>query len=102
MIGQVLQIIALTLAALGGAAGLTSLFKIGPERRKLQADAWRAGADSVQVLGNATVALLDPYLAQIEYLNKQLTVAREEIVELRAELAAARVEIGTLRAGLVT
>jgi hypothetical protein len=102
VIWQVFQFAALALAAAGGAAGLTSLLKVGPERRKVNAEAFRAGVDSAQVLSTAAVGLLDPYLDQIKFLSTQLTAAREEIVELRAELAAARSEIGTLRPGLAT
>lgn len=44
MIRQVIEIVALALAAIGGTAGLASLFKIGPERRKMHAAAFRAGS----------------------------------------------------------
>ncbi len=55
MIGQVAQIAALLLAAIGGLAGFASLFKIGPERRRITADAFRAGVESEQVLSNTRI-----------------------------------------------
>ena len=102
MIGQVAQIAALLLAAVGGLAGIASLFKIGPERRKITAEAWRAGVESERVLNSTRVDWQDALMKQIGFLGEQLDDAQAEIKELRVELAAARVEIGTLRTGLVT
>lgn len=93
MIVETLQAGALALAAVGGAAGIRSWLMVGPERKKILAEAFRAGVDSTEVLNRAAIALLDPYLEQIKYL-------RAEIDDLRGELADARAEIGTLRAGL--
>lgn len=95
MITTVLQVAAGLIALLGGAAGITAFAKIGPERRKITAEAYRAGVDSAQVLANTSVALLDPYLEQIKFL-------RDELGGARAELASARSEIGVLRTELAT
>lgn len=78
------------------------MFKIGPERRKMTADAFCAGVDSEKVLSGIQIDWQQALMRQIEFLGEQLDDAQAEIKELRAELAAARVEIGTLWAGLVT
>lgn len=95
MITVVAQAVGALLAAIGGVAGITALLKIGPERKKITAEAFRAGVDSTQVLSNTAVALLEPYAEQIKFLRSELAGAREEITSLRAE-------IRTLRAGLAT
>lgn len=109
MITAVAQTIGAFLAAVGGVAGVTALFKIGPERRKITADAFRAGVDSTDVLSKTAVSLLDPAMEQIKYLRAELLAAREEIVSLRTKLTTAENDIGalrhelkTLRAGLAT
>lgn len=91
---EVFQYAAYAVALLGGAAGITSFAKVGPERRKILAEAFRAGVDSTEVLNRAAIALLDPYLDQIKHL-------RTEIDDLRLELADARAEIVSLRARIV-
>ena len=90
-----LQYVGILLAAVGGAAGITALAKVGPERKKITAEAFRAGVDSAQVLSNTAVSLLDPYLEQIRYLRGELADARSEIESLRMEIVH-------LRAGLAT
>lgn len=95
MIALIAQTIGIVIAAAGGLAGIAALAKIGPERRKITAEAFRVGVDSTQVLNNTAVSLLDPYLEQITFLRHELASAREEIMSLRAE-------IRTLQAGLPT
>lgn len=95
MITEITSAVGAAFAILGGTAGIRALVTIGPERRKITADAFRAGVDSTQVLSNTAVALLEPYAEQIKFLRAELASAREEIVSLRAE-------IRTLRTGLAT
>lgn len=95
MITTIVQFSGYALAAAGGLAGLAALLKIGPERKRITADAFRAGVDSTQVLSSTAVSLLDPYLEQIKFLRSELASARDEIVSLRSE-------IRTLQAGLAT
>lgn len=95
MITAAAQVLGVLIAAVGGVAGLAALAKIGPERRKITAEAFRAGVDSTQVLSSTAVSLLDPYLEQIKFLRSELASARDEITSLRAE-------IRTLQAGLTT
>ena len=71
MIFQLAQIAALLLAAVGGAAGITSWAKVGPERKKILAESARAGVDSTEVLNRAAIALLDPYREQIQFLRTE-------------------------------
>lgn len=89
------QVIGALLALVGGAAGIVAFAKIGPERRKITAEAYRAGVDSAQVLANTSVSLLDPYLDQIKFL-------RSELADARSEIASMRLEIADLRSGLAT
>lgn len=95
MIAELTSAVGAVFAVVGGTAGIRALTTIGPERRKITADAFRAGVDSTQVLSNTAVSLLDPYVEQIKFLRSELASAREEILALRGE-------IKTLRAGLVT
>jgi hypothetical protein len=91
----IIQVVGAALAVVGGAAGIAAFAKIGPERRKITAEAYRAGVDSAQVLANTSVSLLNPYLDQIKFL-------RSELADARAEIASMRVEIADLRAGFAT
>lgn len=102
MIAQILQIGALVLAALGGAAGIRSWVTVGPERKKILAEAFRAGVDSTEVLNRAAIALLDPYLEQIKLLRAENIELRTEMADARAEIASLRIEIAGLRAGMAT
>lgn len=92
----VIQIVGAAVAAVGGVAGLTAFTKIGPERRKITAQAYRAGVDSAQVLASTSVSLLDPYLDQIKFLRAELAAAHDEIISLRTELAKMRQQVSHL------
>jgi hypothetical protein len=93
VITTIVQFSGYALAAAGGLAGLAALFKIGPERKKITADAFRAGVDSTQVLSNTAVSLLDPYLEQIKFLRTELASAREEITSLRTEIRTLQADL---------
>lgn len=85
MITQIAQIGALLLAAVGGAAGITSWAKVGPERKKIVAESVRAGVDSTEVLNRMAIALLGPYREQIDFLRAENVSLRSEIVSLQGE-----------------
>jgi hypothetical protein len=102
MISQIAQIGALLLGAVGGAAGINSWAKIGPERKKILAESFRAGVDSTEVLNRAAIALLDPYREQIKFLRAENVDLRSEIAGARSEIALLREEIASLRAGIAT
>lgn len=87
---QVAQIAALLLAAVGGAAGITSWAKVGPERKKILAESARAGVDSTEVLSRAAVALLDPYREQIQFLRTENIDLHSQVAALRQEIASSR------------
>lgn len=82
-------------AALGAGGSVVALLKVGAERKKITAEAYRAGVDSAQVLSNTAMSLLQPALEQVAFLRTELADARAEITSLRAEIAE-------LRHGLVT
>lgn len=102
MIPEILQIGAILVAGLGGIAGLAAWAKVGPERKKILAEAFRAGVDSTEVLNRAAIALLDPYLEQIKFLRQENVELRTEMADARSEIASLRTEIRSLRAGLAT
>jgi hypothetical protein len=77
-------------AALGGLASVATLFQVGSERRKIVADARRAGVDSTQVLASIVVSLLQPSRDQIAFLRSELAAARDENTALRSEIAGLR------------
>jgi hypothetical protein len=93
VITTIAQVVGVLVAGVGGVAGSVALFKIGPERRKITAEAYRAGVDSAAVLSKSAIDFMAPYEAQIKFLNDQLAAARVEITSLRSEVAE-------LRAGL--
>ncbi|MGH3692581.1 MAG: hypothetical protein ACRDRX_01005 [Pseudonocardiaceae bacterium] len=71
---------------------------MGPERRKITAEAFRAGADSAEVLSRSAASLNLPYMDQIRFLSKEAAAARVEIkslLPLRGELADPRDEIAS-------
>lgn len=90
------------LGGLGGLAGvsafLVAIFKIKPENRKIYAEAWRAGADSEQVLTNRDISWSDALMKQIDFLSKQLDDTQAENISLREEMRSLRVRLGTLEA----
>jgi hypothetical protein len=99
MITTVIQVIGAAVAAAGGVAGVTAFLKIGPERRKINAQVYRAGVDSAQVLSNSAVSLLQPSLDQIKFLREELASARSEITSLRIELANMQSQVTMLTTG---
>lgn len=85
------------LAAIGGAAGLTAFFKIRPERQKIYAEAWRAGAETENLRTNTSILVQDALIKQLDYLKIQLGDAHTESVSARFESRAAREENSLLR-----
>lgn len=88
-------IVGWVIAALGGLAAVAALFKVGSERRKITADALRAGADATQVLTSTAMSLLQPSQDQIAFLRSELAAARVEIIALRSEIAGCTPETRT-------
>lgn len=88
-------IVGWVIAALGGLAAVAALLKVGPERRKIAADARRAGADATQVLASTAMSLLKPSQDQIDFLRSELAAAQDEITALRSELAGCAPETRT-------
>lgn len=78
MWGNLIQI----LTGLGGLAGLAALAAALMQRRKIQAEAEKVGADAAQVLTQTALGML--------------TLAKQESESVRAELAALRHHVGLL------
>lgn len=73
------------------------------EQPKLQADARLAGAQAADQIGEAALALLQPYKLEVETLRKDLTLMqsyKSEVETLRSEVRILRGEIDDLRAEL--
>lgn len=84
-------------AVAGIGAWLLALYKVGPERKKLIADANRSGIDATKVITETAMSLLQPSLDQVAFLRTELAVSRQENRELREEVTLLRKEIGLLR-----
>lgn len=95
------------LAGAGGLAGFGALFRIGPVRRKITAEAEKSGADAAKVLSDTAIDFmkesLDPTRAQIQFLRTELEAAnaelqklRKQVMEFDAELRAAQRDRGEL------
>jgi hypothetical protein len=79
-------------ATLGGLASVATLFQVGSERRKIVADARRAGVADTQVLTSIAVSLLQPSQNQIVFLRRELAAAQGTNTTLRSEIARLRAE----------
>jgi peptidoglycan hydrolase CwlO-like protein len=77
-------------------AGIVALFKIGPERRKMTAEAFRAGVDSEHILSNTRIGQQDALMKRIDFLSAQLDDTQAENTSLREEMRALRVRMTTL------
>jgi chromosome segregation ATPase len=79
------------LAAAGGLAGFGALFRIGPMRRKISAEAEKSGADAAKVLSDTAIDFmkesLDPTRAQIAFLKTELQAANDELRKLREQVS---------------
>lgn len=87
MFTTIAQVVGALLAAVGGVAGIAAFTKIGPERRKINAEVFRAGVDSAQVLSSSALTLLKPALDQIEFLRKELAIAQAQVESLEAKIS---------------
>ena len=94
--------LAIIVAALGGAAGIVAFFQIGPNRRKISAEAFRAGVDSVEALNRTAISLNEPYLQQIKFLTAELANTQTRMAEYSKQLASAQDQIAMLRQELRT
>ena len=95
MTSAVFQALSALVAAAGGLSGLMAILRIGPIRRSINAQAFRAGVESEQVLSKTRIDSQNALMHEIEFLSKRLK-------EYQSEIAALRAEIQELRAGLVT
>lgn len=101
MIYQVFQWAGWALAAVGGTAGIVAAAKVGPERAKIRAEAYRAGVDSAQVLSATALSLLQPALDQVAFLRTELAEALTERASLRKSITELEKKVAVLRADVV-
>lgn len=90
--------------AIGGGAGLTSLFLVASQRRKNRAEGNRADADGAQAISNAAVGLLKPLEERIaraegdaKSLRTRLGRADKRLEEQADEIQALRADNRTQR-----
>jgi hypothetical protein len=93
---QLAQLVAL----LGTLGGMVALFKVGPDRRKLTAEAAKTGAEASKILTDAAVSMFGPAREQVGFLGAELAESRRENQQLRAEMGELRDEVKALRADL--
>lgn len=86
--------VATTIAAIGGL--IISLFKIGPEKSKIVADAKvktasaeKSAIEAMERVVATSTALLDPYEEQVEHLRKSLVESNEQTLALNTRLREA-------------
>ncbi len=93
---QTATVVGMLITALGGGAFITAMFKIGPERRKMTADAFRAGVDSATHLSKSTLEVVTPALEQVTFLRAELATTRDENQQMRVENQQLRAEMAQL------
>jgi hypothetical protein len=88
----------LTVAALGGSAGIAQLVRAPGERKRHRAELIRLGIDSAAVIS-------DTAIEQVKFLREEIAHHRREAAERDTEykrlLDAARAEIASLRAEVI-
>lgn len=90
---QVATLIFAGIAGLGGIGAVVALFRLGPERKKLEADA-------ATVVSGAAVTLLKPLQDEVARLQAQYMDALKVLTALRAEVAACQGQVVALSTAL--
>lgn len=97
MISNIAMIVSVLFGAGGFAAGLVAVLKVNPERRKIFAEAWRAGAETEQVRVNSDVIRQDALIKQIDYLSALLERSQQDILLSRTENTSLREQMTALQ-----
>lgn len=84
------------IVGLGGAASLVGLIKVRADKRKILAEAAKAGADASAIVAQTAVSLLGPYTEQVRMLQGRLDSANSQVDELSARLREARTRVSAL------
>lgn len=79
---QIATIIFTGIAALGGIGAVVAVFRLGPERRKLEADA-------AVVVSGAAVTLLVPLREEVDRLQGEVLNLRGQVATLSRDLTTA-------------
>lgn len=90
---QIFQLI----AVLGGLTGLASIITAVIQKRKIEAEADKSGADAAQVLSAASIALLAPMEKQLNTLSAQLAASQSRANELDDTLRATKTELADVQ-----
>lgn len=90
---QIFQLI----AVLGGLTGLASIITAIIQKRKIEAEADKSGADAAQVLSAASIALLAPMEKQLNTLSAQLAASQSRANELDDTLRATKTELADVQ-----
>lgn len=90
---QIATLIFAGIAGLGGIGAVVALFRLGPERKKLEADA-------ATVVSGAAVTLLKPLQDEVARLQAQYLDALKMVQTLREEMIACRAEMVALSQAL--
>lgn len=86
--------VAQIVAAVGGVAGVSSLFRLGIDRRKGRADAQVVEGAAARAVTDSAVVLVKPLHDQIDYLSARLLTVQ---TEASAEARTLRSEVRWLR-----
>lgn len=84
--GDILNGVALLIASIGGLGGVRYAVKARAEKRYIQAQAAKFGADAAQVLSGAAVSLLDPMRAEIDRLTQRVQTLQAQLDTLTSRL----------------
>ena len=84
------------LGSIGGLAGLGMLFTVRVQTKKLLSQSKDIDADAAAKLSAASQSLLEPAKREVEWLEKKLTQAREQIDALQVEVSSLRGQVSTM------
>lgn len=80
-----------------GTSGITALFLIPAQKRRIRSEGQLSEADAATKLSDAALKLLEPARQEIDRLNGRLTRAEERVHQLTEDLRSAQAEVADLR-----
>lgn len=91
------QVVAIIGGILGTGTGIAALFYIPSQIKKFRADVGQTKAEAAETLSTASIALMQPAVAEATRLRTELTEARQQVSRLTYSLGEAQLELAQLR-----